>query len=82
LDDCITVPRSPAAKQIELDGQVTWVNAWSKLVDAVVQVLPELVVYRITPPSPTSTQLVELVQAIERMSAFDGTHWVPPSLVV
>jgi hypothetical protein len=51
-------------------------------VASAVQVVPAFVVRLITPPSPTSTHVLALVQAMESMSALDGTQSVPPFVVV
>ena len=58
-----------------LDGHWIWVSDCLNVVLLTeVQVEPAVVVIWMTPPSPTSTQVVELVQAMPIMSAFDGTQ--------
>ena len=46
------------------------------------QVVPESVVRLMRPPSPTSTQVLELVQAIDIMSPFDGNQLWPPFVLL
>ena len=47
-----------------------------------VHVLPPSVVLRSRPPAPTSIQVLELVQAIENMSLFDGNQLWPPFVLL